>query len=114
MSGECVFCRIIAGQAPANKVFENGSILAFHDLHPQAPTHILIVPKKHIARIADLADEDISLVADLFRAARDIAAQQGVSDGFRLVANNGSSSGQSVFHIHLHLLAGRRMTWPPG
>ena len=114
MTTDCLFCRIVAGQVPARKVYETATVLAFHDISPKAPTHILIIPKKHIARLADLADGDAALMAELMLAARDVAAQQGVSDGFRLVANNGASSGQSVFHLHLHLLAGRSMAWPPG
>ncbi len=113
-SAACVFCRIVAGQLPSNKVYETETVLAFHDSSPKAPTHILIIPKKHIARLADLGDSDAALMGELILAARDVAAQQGVSDGFRLVANNGASSGQSVFHVHWHLLAGRHMGWPPG
>lgn len=114
VSPGCVFCRIVAGLLPASKVYETEAVLAFHDASPKAPTHILIIPKKHIARLADLGDDDAGLMGELMLAVRDVAAQQGVSDGFRLVANNGASSGQSVFHIHWHLLAGRRMAWPPG
>lgn len=114
MTDTCVFCKIIGGQLPASKVYESETVLAFHDASPKAPTHILLVPKKHIARIADLSEGDAQLMGDLILAARTVAAQQGVADGFRLVANNGESSGQSVFHIHFHLLAGRRMSWPPG
>jgi histidine triad (HIT) family protein len=114
MTDTCVFCKIIGGQLPASKVYESETVLAFHDASPKAPTHILLVPKKHIARIADLSEGDAHLMGDLILAARTVAAQQGVADGFRLVANNGESSGQSVFHIHFHLLAGRRMSWPPG
>ena len=110
----CVFCRIVAGEIPARKVYETGTLLAFHDTSPKAPTHILLIPKKHIARLADITDEDAALMGQLILAARDVAAQQGVSDGFRLVSNNGADSGQSVFHIHWHLLGGRRMAWPPG
>ena len=113
-SADCVFCRIVAGQVPARKVYETATVLAFHDASPRAPTHILIIPKKHIARLADMSNGDAALMGDLMLAARDVAAQEGVSDGFRLVANNGASSGQSVFHVHLHLLAGRHMAWPPG
>lgn len=114
MTTDCIFCRIVAGQIPASKVYETETVLAFRDNSPKAPTHILVIPKKHIARLADLKDDDAALMGDLILAARDVAAQQGVSDGFRLVANNGASSGQSVFHLHLHLLAGRHMSWPPG
>ncbi len=110
----CIFCRIVAGQLPASKVYETETVLAFRDSSPKAPTHILIIPKRHIARLADLQDEDAGLAGELMLAARDVAAQEGVSGGFRLVTNNGESSGQSVFHLHWHLLAGRSMAWPPG
>jgi histidine triad (HIT) family protein len=113
-AADCIFCKIVAGQVPASKVYETDSVLAFHDLSPKAPTHILIIPKKHIPGMADLQAEDAPLMGELALAARDIAAQQGVTDDFRLVTNNGASAGQSVFHLHWHLLAGRRMGWPPG
>jgi len=113
-NSKCIFCQIAAGELPANKIYETDALLAFRDRAPQAPTHILIIPKKHIARLADITDDDATLMGQLMLAARDVAAQEGVIDGFRLVANNGSQAGQSVFHIHWHLLGGRRMSWPPG
>jgi histidine triad (HIT) family protein len=114
MPESCIFCRIAAGDAGGKKVYETDSILAFHDRNPQAPTHILIIPKKHIARIADVEPDDADLMGEMLVAAREVAEQQGVADGFRLVINNGSKAGQSVFHVHLHLLAGRPFRWPPG
>lgn len=114
MEQDCIFCQIVAGEADAERVYETDTVLAFRDTNPQAPTHILIVPKKHIPRVADLQPEDAALMGDVLAAARDVAEQEGVADGFRLVMNNGRTAGQSVFHIHLHLVAGRRLTWPPG
>jgi histidine triad (HIT) family protein len=111
---QCIFCRIIAGQAPAAKVYEDDEVYAFRDSNPQAPIHILVVPKQHIARLADVTPEDAPLMGQMIYAARKIAEHEGFADGFRVVINNGSQSGQSVYHVHLHLLAGRRMTWPPG
>jgi histidine triad (HIT) family protein len=114
MPESCVFCRIVEGDADARKVYETDTILAFHDRNPQAPTHILIIPKKHIARLVDVEAGDADLMGEMLVAARLIAEEQGVADGFRLVINNGVQAGQSVFHIHLHLLAGRPFHWPPG
>jgi histidine triad (HIT) family protein len=114
VAGECVFCEIVAGRHQSTKVYETESILAFRDINPAAPVHILIVPKKHVARIADITETDVALMGELLFAAKVIAAQEGVSQGFRLVVNNGAPAGQSVFHIHVHLLANRRMSWPPG
>jgi histidine triad (HIT) family protein len=114
MATNCIFCRIVAGQAPAVKVYETDEVLAFRDAMPRAPTHILIISRKHIARLADAGPEDEALLGKLLLAAKAVAEQEGVSDGFRLVINNGSEAGQSVFHVHIHLLAGRRMSWPPG
>jgi histidine triad (HIT) family protein len=109
-NSDCIFCRIVAGEIPSSKVYETDRFLAFNDIAPKAPTHILVIPKKHIARIADIADEDSALMGELMLAVRNIAAQQGISESFRLVSNNGAESGQSVFHVHMHILAGRRMS----
>lgn len=113
MSDDCLFCRIIAGKIPGKKVHEDEHLFAFEDINPQAPTHVLIVPKRHIATINDLEAGDAELVGRLALAARKIAADRGYKD-YRLVYNCGAGAGQSVFHIHLHLLAGRDMKWPPG
>jgi histidine triad (HIT) family protein len=110
----CLFCRIVAGEADARRVFESDTVVAFHDINPQAPTHILVVPRKHIGMVSEVGDEDREVMADLLLSAKTIAEQQGIGDGYRLVINNGASAGQSVYHLHLHLLGGRRMRWPPG
>ncbi len=112
---ECLFCKIISGDIPSNKVYEDDSLFAFYDIDPKAPEHILIVPKKHISRIDELEEEDIELVGKIIFAAKKIAQEKNVKESsYRLVFNNGVLAGQAVFHIHLHLLAGRRMHWPPG
>jgi histidine triad (HIT) family protein len=114
MENDCVFCRIAAGQQPADIVYESDTVLAFRDIHPQAPVHVLIIPRKHIAGIADLEPGDAAAMGEVMVAARTVAEQLGVQDAFRLVVNNGRKAGQSVFHIHVHLLSGRRFGWPPG
>lgn len=114
MSDE-LFLKIIRREIPADIVFESDSVLAFRDIDPQAPTHVLIIPKRRVPTLNDLSDDDAALVGEMVLAARDIASQEGVSeDGYRLVFNCNRDGGQSVYHIHLHLLGGRRMTWPPG
>ena len=110
---DCIFCKIVQGRIPSEKVYEDERVFAFEDIAPKAPTHVLVIPKKHIARLADLATEDAALVGEMAARAAAIAQQRGLSD-FRLVANNGEGAGQSVFHLHFHLLAGRPMAWPPG
>ncbi len=110
-----LFLKIIRREIPADIVFENEDLLAFRDIDPQAPVHILIIPKRRIRTINDLEPGDAELVGRLVLAAREIAATEGLSDdGYRLVFNCNQNGGQSVYHIHLHLLGGRRMTWPPG
>lgn len=112
---DCIFCKIVAGEIPADIVFENDHVVAFRDLNPQAPLHCLVIPKKHIATINDLEPEDNALVGELFLAAKQIAADNGLDErGYRTVMNCNAEAGQTVFHIHLHLLGGRAMTWPPG
>ena len=112
---DCIFCKIAAGQIPARLAYQDDDVVGFHDINPQAPTHILLIPRKHIATVNDIALEDAALVGKLFLAAKQIAQEQGVADsGYRLVMNTNRDAGQSVFHIHLHLLAGRSMAWPPG
>jgi histidine triad (HIT) family protein len=111
----CVFCEIAAGRIPAKKAFENDSVLAFHDVKPQAPVHILVIPKRHITSLLDLEPPDDVLMGTLVRTARDLARELGLGGaGFRLVFNCGEDAGYSVFHIHLHLVGGRRFGWPPG
>jgi len=112
---DCLFCKIRDGEISGDIVFESDNVLAFNDVNPQAPVHVLIIPKKHISTINDLDDVDEAVMGKLLSAARDIAKQKGVSEeGYRLVTNCNAGAGQSVFHIHMHLLAGRAMSWPPG
>ena len=109
-----IFSKIIARQIPAKIVYEDDLCLAFHDVNPQAPTHILLIPKKEIPRLVDATPEDQALLGHLLITANKIARQLGVGDAFRLAVNNGADAGQSVFHLHLHILAGRAFAWPPG
>lgn len=111
---ETIFDKIIAKEIPADIVFEDDDCLAFRDINPQAPTHILLIPKKPIERLADAQEEDQALLGKLMLKAGDIARAQGCGDAFRLVVNSGAGAGQDVFHLHLHILAGRPMHWPPG
>jgi len=111
----CIFCKIVAKKIPARIVHEDEDTIAFEDLNPQAPTHILIVPKKHIADIHSIAESDRELIGHLFLVAKTISSTKGLDKGgYRMVINNGHGAGQTVFHLHLHLLSGRRFTWPPG
>ena len=109
---DCVFCRIVAGELPSKKVFETERLFAFEDINPKAPTHILLIPKKHVVSLAD-GSSDPALLGELVAASADIARQRGVTD-YRLLTNTGPEAGQVVLHLHFHLLAGRRMGWPPG
>lgn len=111
---DCIFCKIISGEIPASKLYEDDDILAFWDMSPQAPTHFLVIPKKHIKGPADMEKKDAELIGRIFSKAGDLARENGVSSGFRLVMNNGAEAGQTVFHLHLHVLGGRAMKWPPG
>ena len=112
---DCLFCKIVAGDIPADVIHETDSTLAFRDINPQAPTHVLIVPRRHIARINDIATDDRELVGSLFTTAKEIAVAEGLADdGYRVVMNCNEAAGQSVFHLHLHLLGGRPLSWPPG
>lgn len=113
LNPECLFCKIIDGQIPAQIIFRNEDVMAFRDITPQAPSHILIVPTFHIENAAELAIASPEKTAALFIAAAEIAATEGL-DGYRVVFNTGASVGQSVFHAHLHLLGGRAFAWPPG
>ena len=111
----CLFCKIIEGKIPCDKVYEDDQILAFNDINPQAPVHVLIISKKHISGIPDLVDKDDLVVGRIMRIAHKIADELGVSEqGYRVVVNSGKNAGQEVFHIHFHLLGGRPMNWPPG
>lgn len=112
---DCLFCGIAEGEMSADIVHEDDEVVAFRDINPQAPTHILIIPREHVASVDDLEGEHADLVGKLYLAARDLAREEGVADdGYRLVMNSGEGAGQSVFHLHLHLLGGRAMRWPPG
>ncbi|MFQ5682471.1 MAG: histidine triad nucleotide-binding protein [Candidatus Binatia bacterium] len=112
---DCLFCGIMDGKIKGELVYEDDSVAAFKDINPKAPVHILIVPRKHIATLLDVKDGDRDLIGDIFRVATQLARDQGISeDGFRIVLNCGSGAGQSVFHLHYHLLGGRSFTWPPG
>jgi histidine triad (HIT) family protein len=112
---ECLFCKIIQREIPGSIVYEDDRVLAFDDINPRAPTHVLIVPKRHITSLNDLSVEDDQLVGELVRRAAAIAKERGISaGGFRTVFNTNRDAGQTVFHIHLHLLGGRTMAWPPG
>ncbi|MBI5623880.1 MAG: histidine triad nucleotide-binding protein [Elusimicrobia bacterium] len=111
---DCLFCRIVSRQIPSQIVFEDDLALVFQDLNPQAPTHVLIIPKKHIPSLADAAEEDAALLGHLQRVAGRFAREHSLEKGFRVVTNSGRGAGQSVDHLHYHLLGGRAMTWPPG
>ena len=114
-SDDCLFCKILAGEIPADIIFESDDAIAFRDINPQASTHVLIIPRRHVATMNDLEAGDESLVGNLFLAARKIAADEGIADaGYRVVMNCNAAAGQTVFHLHLHLLGGRQLGWPPG
>jgi histidine triad (HIT) family protein len=114
VSQDCIFCKIIAGEIPATLLYEDADIIAFNDISPQAPTHILVIPRRHIAGPAALTEADQKLTGRLVQKGNELAAKAGLDDGYRLVMNNGEKAGQTVFHLHLHVLGGRIMTWPPG
>ncbi len=114
MAADCIFCRIVAGTIPAQKVLEDDLCIAFRDLHPVAPVHVLVIPKEHIASVASATEAHRSLLGHLTLAAAEVAAKEGLKNGFRMVANTGEDGGQTVHHLHLHVLGGRPMAWPPG
>jgi histidine triad (HIT) family protein len=112
---DCLFCRIIQKKIPARIIHEDDEVLAFEDINPQAPVHILVIPKKHLPTSLDILPEDHALVGKLFQAAGAIARERGIAErGFRMVMNTNAEAGQTVYHIHLHILGGRPMHWPPG
>ena len=111
---DCLFCKISNGEIPANKVYENDDFLAFNYIDPKAPVHILVIPKKHFDNISELSFSDKKLTAGLMSTASKIAELENLTKGFRIVLNTGVDGGQSVFHVHAHLLGGRSLTWPPG
>jgi len=111
----CLFCKLVAGDIPPDTVYEDDDVLVFRDINPQAPLHVLVVPKQHIATINDLGAEHAELVGKLYLAAQKVAQQEGVAEaGYRTVMNCNAQAGQTVFHLHLHILGGRKMGWPPG
>lgn len=111
---DCLFCKIINGEIPSNKVYEDDTVFAFRDIEPQAPTHILIIPKQHIKSAAEIDESNSAVVAHIFEVAAKIAKQEGLDDGFRIVNNCGDIAGQSVKHLHFHLMGGREFDWPAG
>ncbi|MEV0382503.1 histidine triad nucleotide-binding protein [Nonomuraea sp. NPDC050643] len=112
---DCLFCKIVAGQVPAEIVYESGRALAFRDINPQAPTHVLVIPKEHHADANALAQADDGLADEVLKAAHAVAVQEQVAEGgYRVVFNTGAGAGQTVFHVHAHVLGGRDLTWPPG
>jgi histidine triad (HIT) family protein len=114
MSASCIFCRIAAKEIPSAIVYEDADVLAFRDLSPQAPTHLLVIPKRHVASLNDIGDADGALLGAMMLAAKKVATTAGLSRGYRIVTNCGADAGQSVAHVHLHVLGGRPMSWPPG
>jgi len=113
-SAQCLFCRVIRGELPSKKVYEDEHVYAFEDIHPQAPTHVLIIPKKHVVGLKEAEAEDAEVIGRCHLIAAQIARERKIENGYRTVLNVGPGAGQSVFHVHVHLLGGRRLTWPPG
>ncbi len=112
---DCLFCGIADGKIKANLVYQDDAVVAFKDIAPKAPVHILIIPRKHIVSVLDIEANDSGVIGSIFQVAGRLACEQGIADsGFRVIVNSGADAGQSVFHLHYHLLGGRRMAWPPG
>ncbi len=112
---DCLFCKIIAGEIPSTKVYEDELVFAFRDIEPQAPSHILIIPKQHISSVNEINDQNCAIVGHIFKVAAQIAKEEGISgDGYRIVTNVGENGGQTVGHLHYHMLGGRSLQWPPG
>ncbi|HPZ00084.1 MAG TPA: histidine triad nucleotide-binding protein [Clostridiales bacterium] len=111
---DCLFCKIVAGEIPSNKVYEDDQVFAFRDINPQAPTHILIIPKEHIPSVNAITEENSGIVAHIFTLIPKLAAEEGLEKGYRVVSNIGEQGQQTVPHLHFHLIGGRDMTWPPG
>lgn len=110
----CIFCMIAKGEIPSKKAFENDKIIAFHDINPQAPVHVLVIPKEHIKSMDEVRDDQLSLLAEMQGVIRNLAREMGLENGYRVVNNCGEEGGQEVLHLHYHLLGGRKMNWPPG
>ncbi len=111
---DCLFCKIVNGEIPSDRVHEDDDVIAFRDIAPKAPTHILVIPRRHIHDAHALTDADVDILGKLFAAARRVADEAGLENGYRVVTNIGPESGQTVFHLHFHVLGGRPMSWPPG
>lgn len=112
---DCLFCKIVSGETGSTVVLDRGGVFAFRDINPAGPTHILLIPKQHIRDVSEISSEHGDLLAEIFSVARELAESEGiVQSGFRIVTNTGPNAGQSVFHLHFHLIGGRRMAWPPG
>jgi histidine triad (HIT) family protein len=111
---DCLFCKLGAKEIPAKLVYEDADIFAFEDIHPQSPTHLLISPRKHLVSLNDATEEDAALLGRMLLVAKQLAAERGITSGYRIVINNGPGAGQSVDHLHVHVLGGRAMRWPPG
>ena len=112
---DCLFCGIVDGKVKANLVYQDDAVVAFKDIAPRAPVHILIIPRKHVAGVSDIAESDRALIGAIFQVAAKLAHEHGIAEsGYRVVVNSGADAGQSVFHIHYHLLGGRQLGWPPG
>jgi len=114
VSQPCIFCRIASKDIAAGIVYEDADLVAFRDLSPQAPTHVLVIPKRHVASLDDMVESDVALLGAMMLAAKKVAAAAGLASGYRVVTNCGADAGQSVSHLHIHLLGGRSMAWPPG
>ena len=111
---DCLFCRIASGEIPSDRVFEDDEVIAFRDVAPRAPTHVLVIPRRHVPDVHSLTDDDAGLLASCFAALRRVADAERLANGYRIVTNTGPESGQTVAHLHFHLLGGRQMSWPPG
>jgi histidine triad (HIT) family protein len=115
MSDDCIFCKIIRKEIPSNIAYEDDDVLAFHDINPAAPVHILIIPKVHVAKVGEFTEETSAVIPKLMAVSKHLAEKHGMLDeGYRLVFNSGDNGGQTVYHVHMHLLGGRVMRWPPG
>ncbi len=114
MAADCLFCKIIDGEIPSDRVYEDDEVIAFRDINPTAPTHVLVIPRKHIATALDAEPADAALLGKLMLAANEVARREGIEGGVRYVMNVNQGAGQEVFHIHLHVVGGRALSWPPG
>ena len=111
----CIFCKIIKGEIPCDKVFEDDTVLAFKDINPEAPVHLIVIPKKHIKSLNEISEEDSKILSHIFKVSKEIAKEAGITEeGYRVVNNCGSNGGQTVPHLHFHILGGRKLIWPPG